>query len=475
MFQNIRLDSKMHKTYKINKLKKLIEENKNLAPQGSPEWLAIREYSIGGSEMSTITGDNPYQKLENLISQKLGFTKFNGNIACRWGKMFEVVTQSLTQTILDASQMCETGSLEGAVSHQRYSPDGLGVVKLYCESEYKGEIIETFEYCIVLFEYKSPYCSIPTGIIPKHYLPQVKTGLCSIPISDFAIFINNVFRKCTLDDLNDNIKYDDVFHKSKKFIPKDPLALGMNIFYQNVQQRELFKQKYCPDIESDSDEECSDSDEECSDSDEDTVQNIFNNIKSKPTLDLPFLYQHILNTIDNKTVYRIDFGKSYYTDFDLLMKLYDDGYISIHYCEPHIFDRYYDNKFLKDQNKKPKFKKNITDSLAEYKSNIDTIDTIQDDSNCNSSENPIRKNSIIGFLPWKLFMSDILTETRDENYVKNHESTIQNTINIIKDIQDSDSTETKAAKFKTYFPSSNILKECGLQESDARKFIPKNI
>jgi hypothetical protein len=456
MFKNINLDAQVYKTYKIKKLKNLIEENKGLAPQGTPEWMAIREYSIGGSEMSTITGDNPYQKLDRLISQKIGFTKFNGNIACRWGKMFEVVTQNITQTILNVNQMCETGSLEGAVMYQRYSPDGLGVVKLYCESKYNDEIIENFEYCIVLFEYKSPYSSIPTGIIPKHYLPQVKTGLCSIPITDFAIFINNVFRKCTFDDLKDNIAYDNIFHTSKKFIPKDPLALGINIFYQTPDQKKLFTQKYEPIYYSDTEEE---SDEE-TDEETDNTQMIFGHIKQNPPLS--FIYQHVLNVSKNISKYKIDFGKSYYTDFDLLMKLYDDGYISIHYCEPHIFDRYYDNKFLKEQGKKQKNKKTLEETINSYNCNIDE---------CKSLGNV----SIIGFLPWKLFMSDIIPECRDESYVENYKDDIQNAIDIIKDIRNSETDSIKTSKFKKYFPTSKILKECGLEESNDRKFIPKNI
>ena len=50
---------------KRNLLRTLIKENCNLAPQGSPEWLALRPGNIGGSEMSTITGDKDSLQSKN--------------------------------------------------------------------------------------------------------------------------------------------------------------------------------------------------------------------------------------------------------------------------------------------------------------------------------------------------------------------------------------------------------------------------
>lgn len=46
---------------KVKELKNFIEDNKHLPEQGSEQWLRNRKFTIGGSEMSTITGDNPYK------------------------------------------------------------------------------------------------------------------------------------------------------------------------------------------------------------------------------------------------------------------------------------------------------------------------------------------------------------------------------------------------------------------------------
>lgn len=483
ILKNINLCSNIHKQHKTNILQTLIEQNKDLAPQGSQEWLTIRECSIGGSEMSVITGDNCYSKLDTLIAQKVGFSKFNGNIACRWGKIFEGVTQKITKRILHIDNIYETGSLEGAVKNQRYSPDGLGVVKLHCECDFGNEIIETEEYCIVLFEYKSPYSSIPIGIIPKHYLPQVKTGLCSIPIADFAIFINNLYRKCPMNDLNIELNYDKEFHtRDKNFIPDTVLALGVNIFYQTAEQMNNFMDKYISESKSYSSDsndissiDTSSSDDlETPDCESDDAQVIFNQINksvkiSNSSYDIPAIYKYIKKIIKINTNYKNtdfksanfknirDFGKSYYGDFNALLELYDQNLVSVYYCEPHICESYYNNPFLNVQNKKPAVLDDLNTSIENYKKII--------------NEFPGK----IGYLPWKLFKSDIIYEERDPNYVKKYEGEIEKTINIITDINNSKSEFEKVKKFKKYFPKSKILKDNGLSTSDAFEFLPRNI
>lgn len=476
MLKSIEFNSDMYKTYKKKILNRLINKNKDLAPQGSPEWLAIREFSIGGSEMSTITGDNCYSKLDNLVSQKVGFTKFNGNIACRWGKMFEVVTQNITEIILDVDGMCETGSLQGSVQYQRYSPDGLGVVKMVCIHEHKNIMVESQDYCIILFEYKSPYSSIPMGFIPKHYLPQVKTGLCSIPIADFAIFINNMFRKCPLDFLEDDTKYDKDFHSKDKVTVENPLAMGVNIFYQTPEQQRKFEYEFNYVFDDDYDN-CSES-EDCDDcssnkgsSENEDTQNMFNKINRAPIRQESFIHQHIHDSISKK-LRPIDFGKSYYSDTNTLLELYDTGFLSIHYCEPHIFERYYNDEFLKAHiKKKPDKTRTINESVSYFNLTISTFnETNKVIVNSNKNINNSNK-TIIGYMPWKLFKSDILSEERDPEYVNKYKHDIDKTIGIIKDIQNSTTREDKINKFKKYFPKSNILKNYGI-DIDHSRFLP---
>jgi hypothetical protein len=458
---NVNLCSSIFNNYKLKILDKLIDDNKDLAEQGSDEWLSIRKYTIGGSEMSTITGDNPYSKLDSLVSQKIGFTKFDGNIACRWGKVFEVTTTQLTERIMNINKIHETGSLEGATNGQRYSPDGLAVVKVKCHDVINNEEIETDEYCIVLFEFKSPYSSIPTGIIPKHYLPQVLTGLCSIPITDFAIFINNVYRKCCISDLNETLAYDINFHsRDAKLEPTEVLALGVNIFYQTNAQKNKFIELYRnDDIVMNSDASISDSD----DSDGDNTENIFNNINKqqfeKTYNDIPELYRYIQNIhFENQTPESVrgvrDFGTSNYYEFNDLLKLYDDDLISLHVSKPHICENYYENEYLKAQELKPDNLDNLETSIKNYKKEI--------------KEFP----NIIGYLPYKLFKSDIIVQERDPEYINKHKEKINDTINILNDINDSETDFEKIKKFKKYFPKSKILKNTGREMHDAFKFMP---
>jgi hypothetical protein len=459
ILQNINLCSNIHKQHKTNILNNFVHQNQDLAPQGSPEWLAVRKYTIGGSEISTITGENCFNKLDNLVAQKVGFSRFNGNIACRWGKIFECVTQRLTERIFNIDHIYETGSLEGLIQNQRYSPDGLGVVKIHCESEVDGEIIETDEYCIVLFEYKSPYSSIPMGVIPKHYLPQVKTGLCSIPITDFAIFINNLYRKCSMGDLNMSLDYDTEFHsRDKKFVPEIVLSVGVNIFYQTPNQKLKFISMYNSLVNENKYTDSNDSD----DSDND-AQNVFKQINTfqKPKYNsMPAIYKYIekvISTTGEPAISIRDFGKSYYGDFNTLLEIYDKDLLSIHFCEPHICESYYDNSFLSAQNKKPKILDTLESSIENYKKEI------------------LEFPNIIGYLPWKLFKSDILYEERDPNYLDKYVGDIEKTLNIINDINESKTEFEKIKKFKKYFPKSKILKENGLDISDAFGFLPKNM
>lgn len=494
---NINLCSKIHKTYKINILNKLLYNNKDLAPQGSPEWLADRIYNIGGSEMATITGDNCFSSIDQLVAQKIGFSHFSGNIATKWGKLFENVTKQITEIIFDIDAgIQETGSLNGSVPNQKYSPDGLAVVKFKCDKIICDKNIETEEYCIVLFEFKSPLYSIPSGVIPKYYLPQVKTGLCSIPIADFALFISNMFRKCSFNELGVSKNYDKDFH-SRDFKSKsnkkqnsidnsgiDPLAFGMILFYQTKEQNIKFYEKYRHIITYNNDYNYdSDNSSECSYETHDTLsenkshnnshnksENIFDlinesNNKIKLTYsDNDILYKYINETYNNNNNNKVkikDFGKSYYKDFNDILQLYEDGLLSVEYCKPHILEEYNKNSFLSAQGK--------VCGSNEYN------DIIKNYSNIINKKVSNTCDPLIGYLPWKLFKSDILYEERDSDYLQQYESKIKNIVEIIQKINLSDSHEDKIKLFKYYFPKSKVLKNVGLDNDHIMEFLPYNL
>jgi hypothetical protein len=220
--------------------------------QKSSEWVNIRKTTIGGSEISTVLGLNPYSKLRQLVAQKIGLSEFRGNIATRWGCLFEEMTRKWSQLACGCkNDIIELGGIEGIHARQRYSPDGLGVVSLKCESsiripqrkelnnnnasennieaslaritaENSTEVaiyrnIITREYFIALFEYKSPMSTLPNGKIPKHYYPQIQTGLLNVKISEIGIFVNNTYRICAYADLRkDATYYNKSIHSAKE-------------------------------------------------------------------------------------------------------------------------------------------------------------------------------------------------------------------------------------------------------------------
>jgi len=456
LLKSINFNSEIHKAHKNNILNQLINDNISLAPQGSNEWLALREYNIGGSEMATITGDSGFSSIDKLIAQKIGLYKFNGNIMTRWGNLFEPITQLLMEKLFDIDQIQETGSLEGAVKHQRYSPDGLAVVKILCGECIEDEYIETEEYCTVLFEYKSPYYGIPCGYIPKYYIPQVKTGMCSIPIVDFSLFVSNMFRKCAFVDLQNTNVYDMNFHNrdlKKKFVPELPLAMGIITFHQTQHQYDKFCKDYsdvidCFDSPSDSDNS--------DDSDSEDASKVFSNI-GKPPIKKPknnSLHNYIYT--NRNTSRKIDFGKSYHSDFDTILLLFSEKLITPEYSEPHIFDKYCDHEFLQAQHKINPNTKTYKEQMGIYK-------------------NMIADPKIMGYIPWKLMKSDILYEPRDELYVKTYEEKINSTIETIKKINNTPSRESKIKLFKELFPKSKVLKEAGVDNSHIMDCLPKNL
>lgn len=191
---------------KMKLLKKYLKLHKNLSIQGSTEWYDDRKYVIGGSEMAAITGCGKFSTIHSLIAQKIGLSSFNGNTATRWGSLFENITEMTFNILfLKDKKIYSLGSVpHKTVPNHRYSPDGL------CLLELGG-----LQY-IILLEFKSPLNSVPEKKIPTHYLPQIKSGMSTINIVDFGVFVSNMYRKCTLDQLNFNTNYDTVFHKSDK-------------------------------------------------------------------------------------------------------------------------------------------------------------------------------------------------------------------------------------------------------------------
>jgi hypothetical protein len=203
--------------YKTKQLNQILEANKESPAQGSPEWLARRKKSIGGSEMATfmtdVPGNKPYQNIRSLCEDKLGLKGFKGNKYTRWGNLCEELTRLYTEKLFH-TQVHETGALPGCIPNHHYSPDGLGIVdKVYIKKYVDRELYDELpESCFVLFEYKNPFSRIPNGEIPGHYMVQLQTGLNDIVPTDIGIFVDMVVRRCSLSDLDWSNRYDSKYY-----------------------------------------------------------------------------------------------------------------------------------------------------------------------------------------------------------------------------------------------------------------------
>lgn len=195
-------------------LDEYVKKYSNLASQGSKAWLDGRKFSIGGSEMSIITGDSPYKSVRALIEQHLGLTHFKGNINTYWGSILEDFVTHIMEEKWGV-EIHELGSLPGVVSGQRYSPDGL----LYLPWLKK----------IILLEIKNAARRLTNGRVPTMYKPQIFAGMDTIQIADMAMFVDVMFRRCSPDQFDFGIGYDHSFHGKKKV--DKPIALCMLVLY----------------------------------------------------------------------------------------------------------------------------------------------------------------------------------------------------------------------------------------------------
>nr|QQV29666.1 hypothetical protein K-LCC10_0411 [Kaumoebavirus] len=205
-------------------LRKYLDELGPGPEQRTLEWLRRRMKTIGGSEVATVAGLNPWQKIPELVAQKIGLSSFRGNILCHWGICFETQLQLYLEKTFQ-TKIFETGSIAGP-TNQSYSPDGLCVIdkSLIIENlrkngvkidegkmmrwvkDYGGE--RDAEQIIVLWELKNPFRRNPTHEIPKYYMPQIKSGLALIKVMELGIFCQAVYRRCSLTQLF-NKGYDD--------------------------------------------------------------------------------------------------------------------------------------------------------------------------------------------------------------------------------------------------------------------------
>lgn len=158
--------------------------------------------TIGGSEIGTLLGENPYSDKYSLIEDKVVGRSFDGNLFTRWGHIFEPIMDAYTCKRFN-TELYETGAVPGmyhnGVPIFMYSPDGVGVV----QAQYLQPLTDIpIQDSVVMFEFKCPFSRVPNGDVPPQYRSQPLSGMCAIDICDCAVFGDAMFRKCSVAQLS---------------------------------------------------------------------------------------------------------------------------------------------------------------------------------------------------------------------------------------------------------------------------------
>ena len=479
---------------KIKTIEEFIHTYRDNAEQGSDAWLLDRKFKIGGSEISTIQGFNPFMKLVDLVGQKIGLTSFNGNSATRWGNLFEHVSELMFKTLFlkEGYKIYNTGSIPNKlIKNHAYSPDGI------CLMEFNG--VEK----IALLEFKSPSGSAPTSKVPKHYLPQVKAGLCTIDIAEIGVFSNNMIRKCALEQLDFSTSYDTAYHRDTELKLKNvnaTISNGMIFFSISQENLQFFYDEFdkfaypeIPESETDSDAESdvymetpkhefagafsdSDSDYENEKGFIDDGTNIMYEIYDVVACFTGGSEKLKNSEISEKNLENskklIDFGDKSRQLFEQFLQLYkpDNGpsFLSIKCSKPQINPNVLKTKTAKNLI--------IPDELS-YVRSSSHIKTICKKYNSERLiDNFIKrceknKSIPVGYLPWKMIKSSNIIVEKDHMYLNDIKDKIDGAIDTVQKIMSeisnlpdlpnlskADKDAKKAEILEIHFPDNSVTK-----------------
>jgi hypothetical protein len=236
----------MHSTTN-NRLNNLIDQFvalfNNDVKQRDSNWYKLMGITIGGSEIASIMGLSPFTSFYKVVESKIeickGLKQWNDidTLSCWWGTVFEGIITKYVEFDLGNKIKGANICIQKYEGH-RNSPDGYMIVHFYKEdgqyciwtTDLDKSIIELS--IIVLIEFKCPITRKVTGDIPKYYVPQVLSGLSVSPIAYKGLFVDALFKKCSIKDLGNNPTYDYNFHKKNiKSCTGLPIAWGSITIY----------------------------------------------------------------------------------------------------------------------------------------------------------------------------------------------------------------------------------------------------
>lgn len=212
--------------------------------QRDNKWYNLMGTTIGGSEVAALMGLSPYSSFYKIIESKIeickGLKPWNSteSLSCWWGTLFEDVITKYVEYDLGSSVKGTSICIQKYEGH-RNSPDGFIVANFYKKddkyhiwtTDLPKDIIDIS--MILLLEFKCPITRKVTGDIPKYYKPQVLSGLAVSPLAHKGLFIDAIFKKCSIDQLGNNFYYDTIFHKK---MAKDMYPIAWGAITIHIQQ-----------------------------------------------------------------------------------------------------------------------------------------------------------------------------------------------------------------------------------------------
>jgi hypothetical protein len=209
-------------------------------------WYGAMGVTVGGSELPAIMGLSPYSSFYDVAASKLAIllgtdSWDGGGEACWWGVLFEDVIGAFVEVDLGGTIRGDDICIRDYPGH-RNSPDGYIVARFYRGADGRPRLwtsdmppdIPTTPR-ILLLEFKCPMSRKPKGDVPRHYVPQVLSGLAVSPVAHAGLFVDAVFRKCGLLDLGDTPDYDHAYHRfdqgKKPVAWSHPVAWGLIAVY----------------------------------------------------------------------------------------------------------------------------------------------------------------------------------------------------------------------------------------------------
>lgn len=204
------------------RLEAFVERRHSGLEQRSEAWHKARTTSVGGSAVAAVMGMG-YRTIADLAADKAGLDLGLDppGAAVWWGTTMEPMVERVVEGYFTTKLVGTDCNLVAPIEGHSNSPDGMGVVWLARDAQGRPCVV-TRDHpdtvaaapAPVLFEFKCPHSRWPGKSVPKHYRPQIWSGMAIVDPVAAAVFVDARFRKCGVPHLlGDPRAYDADYHR----------------------------------------------------------------------------------------------------------------------------------------------------------------------------------------------------------------------------------------------------------------------